>query len=181
LLIGCTGFQFLATINPYAIQRKSCYTGRSNIFDEEKLMMPSRQPRYTSAALLEAYQSLLAALSPETPADEWKESIEPLIQRTLTYLESIEKETKLYSANDLADRLVKEDIEVYTNVSLCILHRSYPNSDETDLNETMTEMIFDAEDANYIQFEETNATLLDFAARFGIDPDKKVWMINETL
>jgi hypothetical protein len=141
----------------------------------------SRQPRYTSAALLSAYQSLLATLSPETSADEWKERIEPLIQRTLTYLESIEEETKLYSANDIANQLAKEDIEVYTNVSLCILHPSYANSDETDLNETMTEMFFDAEDADYIQFDGTNATLLDFAARFGIDPDKKVWMINETL
>jgi hypothetical protein len=145
-------------------------------------MTQSRHPRETKTTLLQAYQSSLSTLTPTMPLDQWKSQVEPLLQRTLIYLESTDEETELYSANELTDRLAEEDIEVHTEVSLCILHPTDWDSEETDLSKTMTEMHFlGTEDTDYIQFDGTRATLLDFAARFGIAPDEKVWAVNEDL
>lgn len=132
----------------------------------------------TEFKLLEDYLAAIAALTPETSAEEWRRMMSPLVQRTIALLKRDTGETETYSVRELLPRFAQEDIEVYANVTIAVVHSNDNEEGEPMLDTSITTLHFPSNDeVDATQFED-NMSLLDVAARFGIDPDDKVWEVN---
>jgi hypothetical protein len=136
----------------------------------------------TEHQLLGDYQAVLKTFSSDVDAKVWMQAMVPLVERTVALLQKREAEGETFSARDLLGRFGSEDIEVFVDLTLAMIHPnvdSQGNEHEELLRDaTMTTLHFPSNiDADAIQLED-NLSLLDLAAKFGIDPDLQVWEVN---
>src|SRR2546421_9297148 len=103
-----------------------------------------------------------------------------LIQRTRTLLKRRVAQSETFTLPELIDRFANEDIEVYTDLTVAVVHRSMHDG-EPLLNTTVTTRHYPSNDEVDTTSYEDDLTLLEVAAKFGIDPSLKIWEVNEDL
>ncbi len=132
--------------------------------------------------LLKDYQATLDSLAEGADSDVWMEAMLLLVNRTLDLLRERTTEVERFGANELLERFASEDIEVFCDMTVAMIHGNIDDQgmshDEPQRNTTMLTLHFpDNEDAHMIQLED-NLSLLEMAAKFRIDPDMKVWQVD---
>lgn len=115
-------------------------------------------------------------LASTASAEDWQRALSPLVQRTIALLKRRSDECETFSIRELQQRFATEDIEVYADVTIAVVHAN--DEDEPRMDTSITTMHFpDNDEVDATQFED-NISLLEVAAKFGIDPDLKVWEVN---
>jgi len=137
-------------------------------------------PYDTEHDLLTAYQTAMSTLSTATH-EQWRQAMEPLIHRTIALLRQRTGDTTFFTLHELIPRFAQEDIEVFADITISTTHPNVDAEgnefDEPLLNAAMTMIHYPGNDeVNATQIED-NLTLLEVAAKFGLDPDAPIWQV----